>query len=742
MAHDIRRAADFIRERRKLLIPATYGVHSKIENDLRDYITQTFGHSTFAFYEAFLDRPAKWWESLENVKEAGTTEPFLSRFVYKSGLTPRVEPPSKILQKNLVDRVISPLRQMLKSSSINAEAKKNEIAKKTFSQKINFLHNNKVPDELLEPIKLELDQLRREFLQSPLIATREPQYHKDLEKLEFSLNDSFVLRGLLQLWLAVKAGGKLIKGMPSHVQFPKENEPTPIEGWNAGIFHGQPLAVKGPTGSISSVSIITRLSPENIQDFYIEAVLSNLDGKNDQKALDLLREYQIALRPWMDSPNKPIWVGVSISSDAIFWGQFVVLLPGGNGEDDENKIPDYEGVVKILVEHVQRTFVPILTIFETYLLERQWKQYCKNSKSKGHFPLTTLLGKNVERNKTALAALKMVGMGHRPDAALLKKELSAIVKAPQIGAIRSLQGNKNLFISLLSHCFNEANKKKGKRKGTKKTEDGKPDAPKDNWIEKLNDLERSLVGLWSARFYFIQQNNSGKPARIKEAIGTIEDSLVFEKYLISSPAILNAIMKAMAIRHGDRGEGGPSIKTALIVGGPGSGKDSLAKLVRIFSPGYRFGRLTTLNMASFRPKEAAVPLLLGLNVSFNQRGLIDALRPNRKSKPSSFSIHSLLARACARKKSSKLPLKEGKGVAFIFDELNSLDMDTQGALLRFLESGEILALGDFDNKTKNVDALIVGVMNEDPHAITKARTLDRVVRDKEVFGGILWRISL
>ena len=81
-----------IEERRKLLIPATFGVHSMIEGELRDYISRTFGHSTFAFYEAFLDRPTQWWETFDKVKKkgTGTTEPFLSRFVYQSGLTPKV----------------------------------------------------------------------------------------------------------------------------------------------------------------------------------------------------------------------------------------------------------------------------------------------------------------------------------------------------------------------------------------------------------------------------------------------------------------------------------------------------------------------------------------------------------------------------------------------------------------------------------------------------------------------------
>jgi DNA-binding NtrC family response regulator len=166
----------------------------------------------------------------------------------------------------------------------------------------------------------------------------------------------------------------------------------------------------------------------------------------------------------------------------------------------------------------------------------------------------------------------------------------------------------------------------------------------------------------------------------------------------------------------------------------------MAKLVRLFSPGYRFGDLITLNMASFRPKEAAVPLLLGLDI-YDSIGETSVRR---------FSVTSLLARAWKKtletkeeapfkplKTKGEAPFKHGEGLSFIFDELNSLDIDTQGALLRFLESSELLGLGDFEHKIEDVDALIVGVMNEDPFSITKSRTLDRVLRDKQIFGGML-----
>lgn len=324
-------------QRRALLVPATFGVHSKIEGDLRDYIGRTFGHSTFASYEAFLDRPAKWWEKFEDVKaaETGTTEPFLSRFVHKSGLTPRVSGPVlqgiwTEIEKHLGADVVVPLDNLLANGIRDGKIDAIKTQADGIAKKIEILKKIRGNERPLKRIEGHISRLAKRLLELPLVATKSEPYHKDLEKLEFSLNSSIILRGLLQVWLAIEQGGKIEVGDPTAVSI-GDQHPVPVEGWDQGVFDGKPLDVKTPrAGSTSCVSVIGRLDPDKIKKFYATAVLDYLHKwslcKEDsliRKALDLLREYQIALRPWIEvadskvSNDKPIWIGASISSDAI-----------------------------------------------------------------------------------------------------------------------------------------------------------------------------------------------------------------------------------------------------------------------------------------------------------------------------------------------------------------------------------------------------------------------------------------
>jgi hypothetical protein len=681
-----------LEERRKLLIPATFGVHSKITNDLRDYISRTFGHSTFSFHEAYLDKPVQWQQDFKKAVEDptnGTTEPFLSRFVHQSGLAPKVD-----------DTLLQEFKTKIKNK------------------------------EDFDPLII------------PLVATSKYSYHEGLEKLAFSLDNSIILRGVLQIWLTVEKGGRAQSQPYPAVCAIGSDHWECIKEWNNKIFVGCPNLIKYPPDLSDSVVVIGRLCRHEIQEWYRTAVRDHLvanDPNSDKKALALLREYQIALRPWIEAEHMPVWVGVSISSDALFWGECVVLLPGP--EDDkltEVLVKQYEGVADILSDNVRRTFMPIMTIFETYSLEHRLKKAWDNTKKDWDKASVwhrkrTLLGSlpsfmnlhehwNIWARKTRknLRALFDIGIGKEPGTALGPKGGIDVELLDKMAD----GDHGHLFMSLLRNCLIIESSSTNKIVNQNKTDQ--------NWRTKLNDLERSLVSLWAARYSLIFEHLPTYYSQVNQFIGkmkVIEESLVFENYLMSSPAILNAMISAMQIRHGDRGTGKPSVKTALVIGGPGSGKDSMAKLVRLFSPGYRFGSLATLNMASFRPKEAAVPLLLGLDVHYN-------FGPNSRSK---LSFSSMLARMWQKTRSSEgtEPFSNGRGLTFIFDELNSLDIDTQGALLRFLESGELSALGDIDGKSDRVDALVIGVMNEDPESITKVRTLDRVLRDKHVFGGML-----
>ena len=167
------------------------------------------------------------------------------------------------------------------------------------------------------------------------------------------------------------------------------------------------------------------------------------------------------------------------------------------------------------------------------------------------------------------------------------------------------------------------------------------------------------------------------------------------------------------------------VSTALVVGSPGSGKDSMAQLLRLFSPGYRLGACLPLNMAMYRPKEAAVPLLLGADIKYKRGG------PERTLS----SIGQLRRYLDDPKYKNK---KDKRAPTIILDELNSLDIDTQGALLRFLENAELASLGSTErNRDDQFHAFVIGIVNEDPQKLTKRQMLDRVLEDRQLFGGLL-----
>ncbi|MBA7615691.1 hypothetical protein ES703_22976 [subsurface metagenome] len=49
----------------------------------------------------------------------------------------------------------------------------------------------------------------------------------------------------------------------------------------------------------------------------------------------------------------------------------------------------------------------------------------------------------------------------------------------------------------------------------------------------------------------------------------------------------------------------------LVIGGPGSGKDCMAKIIQLLYLEYRFGKRYTINMAALKPGFLSVPLMSG-----------------------------------------------------------------------------------------------------------------------------------
>ena len=222
-------------------------------------------------------------------------------------------------------------------------------------------------------------------------------------------------------------------------------------------------------------------------------------------------------------------------------------------------------------------------------------------------------------------------------------------------------------------------------------------------LENSNDLiEKSLWTLWDKR----------KTALVEKNTKAVEESLIFSKYLIGSPCMVEQIKTVMGLNL----KKGNSLPAVLIVGSPGSGKDKMAKLVKLFSDKYRFGKEYVINMAMLRPKEITVPLLMGIDI---------------KGATMNIQVDGIFIKA----KEDNKDKKDGYAPVFIFDELNSLDIDSQGSLLRVIENAKTTALGSL--KEEDVDFLIIGIMNEDPESITMQRPLGEILRKEKIFAGIL-----
>lgn len=99
---------------------------------------------------------------------------------------------------------------------------------------------------------------------------------------------------------------------------------------------------------------------------------------------------------------------------------------------------------------------------------------------------------------------------------------------------------------------------------------------------------------------------------------------------------------------------------------------------------------------------------------------------------------------------AKLLIKElfGKFPTIMLDELNSMNIESQGVLLRFLESREITPIGSLedeiliDGKANEeyrefiTDFLVVGLMNEEPEEITREEAI-RFLQKEKYIGGLL-----
>jgi transcriptional regulator with PAS, ATPase and Fis domain len=232
------------------------------------------------------------------------------------------------------------------------------------------------------------------------------------------------------------------------------------------------------------------------------------------------------------------------------------------------------------------------------------------------------------------------------------------------------------------------------------------------------NIEAILNWLWGERLSWLDHSSDTMPAC--EAAKVIRDNLLFAEYGIASEAMLDVTTAVMNVPFKyDKSSLRNRLDSVLVVGGPGSGKDNLARFVVLFSENYTFGDVYTYNVAAIRPQTLVGPALQGFEpVTATGSWKFESILPRQKDHDGTDRGHS----------------KYGRTV--ILDELNSIDIDQQGVLLRILENAEVTPLFSPSHKPYKVDFLCIGVMNENPSLLMKEEENRAVFTQSPVFGKI------
>jgi transcriptional regulator with AAA-type ATPase domain len=251
------------------------------------------------------------------------------------------------------------------------------------------------------------------------------------------------------------------------------------------------------------------------------------------------------------------------------------------------------------------------------------------------------------------------------------------------------------------------------------------------WLGK-EGLENDLIPLEKA-FYKMWEYRREK-AEEKYSKNLIKDTLIMPEYLVASPGMIKQLETALSLQITSQPAAG-AVPCVLIVGGSGTGKEKMAKLIAKYAPPFREALFETFNLAEgFYAHEPHA----------SQRLIERLYEVFKKAK------------------------KEGKkSVVLVFDELNSLPKEVQGTLLRFIENKELppiqdqklstlkipwlgaafrrttspYRLTDYENINKwlrETDILILGLTNEDPEKLTKVEYIYEILRSSGgLFAGFL-----
>lgn len=227
-------------------------------------------------------------------------------------------------------------------------------------------------------------------------------------------------------------------------------------------------------------------------------------------------------------------------------------------------------------------------------------------------------------------------------------------------------------------------------------------------VAVADEIESLFVKLWTRRNHLWSEYVS------------FDESLVFKSYLVCSQPMVHLLYKVILAASRLR-KSKDTLPACLVVGGAGSGKETLAKMLRLFSggpadPTYCAGTEYVVNLAAIRPAPVTAVVVTGLN-----------LEGNWGKDKFDVAFRGILQRIREKEKFPTLRL----------DEFNSMDPDSQGVLLRFLDNSEVVPLGALGDDSKGkTDCLVIGIMNEDPEDISRERAME-FFRSGQYLGGFL-----
>jgi DNA-binding NtrC family response regulator len=381
-----------------------------------------------------------------------------------------------------------------------------------------------------------------------------------------------------------------------------------------------------------------------------------VDTRDAEALLNLLKPL------YFEKPDED-WnsIFIPIASSHVYYGGIWVMLPGLSDDDKKN---EFRKCVGLRVSQViNKYYLPTLAILHEHWLECLTSKYLKKNKS-------------------------------------LPKDFTFSVTGPD----KKLYNHGNPFKTpepTVKDVFNDQN------------------------LEVVNELEYLFYSLWVKRKNYIKALSTAVDPALEDTkkdkiriIKKLQDELIFKSYLVSSENMTRLLCKVIKSAKTLRKADNDNLPACLVVGGAGSGKEKLAKMLRIFSSDYHNGNEYVINMAAIRPGPLTTAIMAGVkastsgssNFTYIFDGILQQVRTNSKKHPSTIRL----------------------------DEFNSMDPDSQGLLLRFLDNSEIVPIGAISDSESpdETNCLIVGIMNEDPEDISREKAME-FFRSGEYLGNFI-----